>query len=405
MEFTTFTLANGIRCIHRRVHSGVVHCALVVNAGSRDELPTEHGVAHLAEHTLFKGTLRRKAYQINSRLEKLGGELNAFTTKEDTTIHATTLRSDFAKAVDLIADVVFHSTFPSHEVEREKKVVIDEINTYRDLPAESIFDEFEALLFPASSLGRPILGTRRSVGSLGSEQIRNFLERTYTTDQMVFSSIGPMSEETVRRTAERFLGTLPVSKRSFERTAPEATTPFFKQTHKLGNHQGHCIVGGRAFGFDDKRRLPLAMLVNLLGGPSANARLNVLLRERNGLSYNIEAAYVPFTDTGEATIYFSSEKEQVDRCLELVQEELHRAMEKPLSSRQLAQAKKQFLGQFAISMESNEGYMLGAGKSFLVYNEVDTLKEVCRKVHEVTAEELAEVARTVFAEPSVLIYR
>jgi predicted Zn-dependent peptidase len=405
MEFLSFTLPNGIRCIYKKVHSSVCHCALTVNAGSRDELVSEHGVAHLAEHAIFKGTEHRRAFHISSRLENLGGELNAFTTKEDTTIHATTLRADFPKAAELIADIVFHSTFPAHEIEREKQVIIDEINSYRDIPQEMIYDDFEALMFAGSPLERNILGTRQSVGRQSGTSIRRFMERAYTPDQMVFSAIGSFSEKSFARCVERFFGDIPATTRCFDRVAPPAYEPFERISSKNGHHQAHCITGNRAYDLRDERRVALSLVINVLGGPSSNSRLNMVLRERNGLSYNIEAGYSPFTDTGFAGVYFSCEKENIERCRRLVGEEIDRLTQMPLTPRQLSMAKKQFIGQYLVSMEGNEGYMLGVAKSLLVYNEVDSLKTICDKVDAMTADELMSASRDVFTGSSTIIYR
>ncbi len=404
-EFQTFILPNGIRCIYKRVLSAVTHCALTINAGSRDELASEHGMAHFVEHGLFKGTKRRKAFHIGSRLENLGGELNAFTTKEDTTVSATILKGDFPKAAELIADMVFDSTFPGHEIEREKQVVVDEINSYRDIPQEMLYDHFDALMFTESSLGRTIAGTARSVSKFDSEKMKTFIARTYTTDQMVFSAVGDISEKTFSSACERYFGGIPASTRKFERIAPPEYTPFEKTVTKNTNHQSHCILGGRAYSLLDDRRLPLSLLVNILGGPGANSRLNSVLRERNGLTYNIDAGYVPYSDTGFANIYFSCERDKIDRCRELIDIELKKIITTPLTSRQLSIAKKQFIGQFLISMDSNEGYMLGAAKSYLIYNEIDSPQTVIGKINEITAEGLMTVAHDIFASISTLIYR
>ena len=405
MEFDIFTLPSGIRCIHRRTRSQVAHCCLMVNAGSRDELAGELGAAHLTEHTLFKGTTRRKAYQVNCRLENLGGELNAFTTKEDTTVHATTLRGDFPKAVELIADIVFNSTFPDHEVEREKEVVIDEINTYRDIPAETIFDNFEAELFAGSPLAGNILGTTRSVRRISPQMLRDFVHRTYTPDQMVFASTGGMSTATVERNLRKYLADFEPRRRDFERMAPEPVDRFEKSVHKAGVHQAHCILGGRAYNLQDSRRLPLALLINMLGGPAANSMLNILLREHNGLSYTVEASYNPISDSGLATIYFSSERDKMERCIELVQRSLRELCDRKLSSLKLSMAKKQYMGQFAISMENPEGNMLGAAKSMLVFDAVDPSDVIYRKINAITAEQLCEVANEIFPQFSTLIYK
>ncbi|MBO5984613.1 MAG: insulinase family protein [Rikenellaceae bacterium] len=403
-EFETYILPNGIKGIHRRTKSSIAHCALVINAGTRDERDGEYGLAHFAEHAFFKGTEHRKAYQVNCRLENRGGELNAYTTKEDTTIHATTLRSDFAKAAELIADVAFHSTFPEHELQREREVIIDEINTYKDSPVDMIFDTFEDMIFEGSELGHNILGTKASLARHNSESIKRFIARTHTTDQMVFSTIGNFSLSKVKSVAEQYFGQHVATKREFSRSKPAMVEPFERVVSKH-THQTHCIIGARAYDIHAERRLPLSLLINILGGPSANSRLNVVLREKNGLSYNTEATYTPYNDSGMVAIYFSSDHHNADHCRELIDAELRSLRSTPLTARRLAMIKRQFLAQMAISMENNEGYMLGAGKSYLVHDEIDTLEEVYRKVTAVKAEQIMEVAEEIFAKTSTLIYQ
>ena len=403
-EFETYILPNGIKGIHRQVRSSVTHCALVVNAGTRDENRDEYGLAHFTEHAIFKGTKRRKAYQINCRLENRGGELNAYTTKEDTTIHATTLRSDFSKAVELIADVAFNSTFPEHELQKEREVIVDEINTYKDSPADMIFDTFEDLIFAGSELGHNILGTKAALMHHTSESIKRFIARTHTTDEMVFSSIGNMSVKSVQGIVAKYLSEQPSTARSFKRIAPQAVEPFERVVNKH-THQTHCIIGARAYDINDDKRLPLSLLVNILGGPSANSRLNTVLREKNGLSYNTEAIYTPYNDCGMVAIYFSSDHHNADLCRELIDKELQTLRTNALTTRQIAMINRQFLAQMAISMENNEGYMLGAGKSYLVHDEIDTLEEVYRKVSAVTAKQIVEVAEEIFSRTSTLIYQ
>ncbi len=404
MEFYTYTLPNGIRGIHRQVRGSVAHCALTIGAGSRDEQPDQYGLAHLTEHAFFKGTERRRAWQVNCRLENLGGELNAFTTKEDTTIHATTLRGDFAKAAELIADVAFRSTFPEREIEREKEVIVDEINTYKDSPADLIYDTFEELLFEGSELSHNILGTKRSLMRHDGNAIRRFIGRTHTTDRMVFSTIGSFSARTAETVAARYFGSRPATVRDFERIAPAPQAPFEREIVKH-THQTHCIIGCRAYGSDDSRRLPLALLINLLGGPSANSLLNVEVRERHGLSYNIEATYTPYCDTGLVAIYFSSEHANAAQCVELIMGQLRRLRTEPLTSRRLSMAKKQFIAQLAIAGESNESYMLGAGKSLLTHGAMDTMEEVCAKIRALTAQQLTAVAEELFSGMSRLTYK
>ena len=296
-EFEIYTLSNGIRGIHRRVSSGVAHCALVVNAGCRDELKGEYGIAHFTEHALFKGTERRKAFQVNCRLENLGGELNAYTTKEDTTLHATVLRRDFRRAVELIADVIFRSTYPEKELKKEREVIADEINSYKDSPSERIYDDFEDLMFKGSELGHNILGSKVSIARFDTEAIRRYVDRCYTTDQMVFSSIGNFSVATAQAVAEQYLGGFAPTARGYKRVEPLPYEPFDVSLSRH-THQRHGLIGTRGYSIADERRLPMALLVNILGGPSANSLLNIELREKRGLSYNVEATYTPYSDCG-----------------------------------------------------------------------------------------------------------
>ncbi|MBQ5829854.1 MAG: insulinase family protein [Alistipes sp.] len=403
-EFETYTLPNGIRGIHRQVRSGVTHCALVVNSGSRDERPSEYGIAHFTEHALFKGTERRKAYQVNCRLENLGGELNAYTTKEDTTLHATTLRHDFSRAVELISDVIFRSTYPEKELRKEREVIADEINTYKDSPSERIYDDFEDMIFAGSELGHNILGSKASIQRISTAEIKLFVGRTYTTDQMVFSSIGNFSAKSAQAVAERYLSDFQPTKREYQRIVPAVYEAFDKRISRH-THQSHGIIGTRGYGITDERRLPLALLVNILGGPSANSLLNLLLREKYGLSYNVEASYTPYSDSGIVGIYFSSDHTNTEQCIELIEEEIARLRGELITPRRLQVAKRQFVAQMAISMESNEGYMLGAGKSFLLYKDIDTLEEAYKKVMAITAEQIMEVAKDSFANLSRLIYK
>lgn len=403
-EFETYTLPNGIRGIHRQVRSGVTHCALVVNSGSRDERPSEYGIAHFTEHALFKGTERRKAYQVNCRLENLGGELNAYTTKEDTTLHATTLRHDFSRAVELISDVIFRSTYPEKELRKEREVIADEINTYKDSPSERIYDDFEDMIFAGSELGHNILGSKASIQRISTAEIKSFVGRTYTTDQMVFSSIGNFSVKSAQAVAERYLSDFQPTKREYQRIVPAVYEAFDKRISRH-THQSHGIIGTRGYGITDERRLPLALLVNILGGPSANSLLNLLLREKYGLSYNVEASYTPYSDSGIVGIYFSSDHANTDQCIELIEEEIARLRGELITPRRLQVAKRQFVAQMAISMESNEGYMLGAGKSFLLYKDIDSLEEAYKKVMAITAEQIMEVAKDSFANLSRLIYK
>ena len=404
MEFYTYRLPNGIRGIHRQVKTSVSYCGLVIGAGSRDEEREQYGLAHFVEHAFFKGTQRRKAWQVNCRLENLGGELNAFTTKEDTTIHATTLRGDFNKAAELIADIAFHSTFPDKELEREKEVIYDEINTYKDTPSELIFDTFADMLFSGSELGHNILGSKSALTHYDGDSLRNFTERTHTTDQMVFTSVGNFSAKHAEAVALRYFGDAPSTTRHYERVAPADIAPF-ERTIVKHTHQTHCIIGSRAYGMEEDKRLPLSLLINILGGPCANSLLNVELREKHGLSYNIEAAYTPYNDCGNVMIYFSSDHANEEQCITLIEEQLKRLRTTTLSTRRLAMAKRQFIAQLAISGEGNENYMLSAGKSLLNHDEIDTMEQIYAKINALTAQELREVAEEVLGNMSRLIYK
>ncbi len=403
-EFFTYTLSNGIRCILKQVKSPVCYCSMTIGAGTRDELSGEQGVAHLVEHTLFKGTARRKAYQVNCRLENFGGEINAFTTKEETVVHATVLKGDFAKAAELIGDIVFHSVFPESEVDKEKEVIFDEINMYKDSPDDRIYDEFEERIFSGSQLGHSILGTKSSLSKLHSAQIKAFMARTYTTDRMVFAAIGNISPKNFAATVERYLGPVDASVCYSERITPPHVEQFEKELN-LSTHQMHTMLGTRAYSLNDDRRLPLIMLSNILGGPSAASRLNVALRERNALTYCVETSYTPLSDTGLFTLYFSCERDKQDACRKTVNEELRKIMEVPLTKRQLSIAKRQFIGQFAISAESNEAYMLGVGRSYLAFGSIDSVDEVYAKINRLSSEDIMNVARDILPRMSQLTYK
>lgn len=402
-EFFVHTLPNGIRCVLKNVSSAVCYCSMTIGAGSRDEMAGERGVAHLLEHTIFKGTERRKAYQVNCRLENLGGEINAFTTKEETVVHATVLKGDFAKAVELIDDIIFHSTFPREEIEKEKEVIYDEINMYKDSPDERIYDDFEDLLFEGSELGHNILGSKREVAKLHTEQINSFVERNYTTDRMVFAVIGNISPKRFVTTIERYFGAEMATTRNTQRIVPKRVERFEKTVSRQ-QHQVREVMGARAYALDDKRRLALILMTNILGGPSAASRLNVALRERRALTYCVEALYTPLSDCGMFSIYFSCEKDKLKKCRDVIAKELQRIQNEPLSPRQLAIAKRQFIGGFSIAAENNEAYMLSVGKSYLSFGAVDSLEEVYRKVEEIRPEDIMCVAKDILPTLSSLTY-
>jgi predicted Zn-dependent peptidase len=396
MEFETLTLPNGLRFVHKRVKSAVAYCGLTINAGTRDELEHEHGLAHFLEHVLFKGTKTRSSLKISTLLESRGGDLNAFTTKEETAVHTVALRCDLEKAVDIIADIVFNPTFPPAELEKEKDVVRDEINLYRDSPSELIFDEFEELIFPASSLGRSILGSAKSLRSFSQRGVLDFVDRCYTTDQMVFSSVGHFGVERVAKLAEKYFAHLPCSAVRRQREPIPASYCAFKKLNRKPTHQAHCLLGNRTFGYAHANRFALYLLVNMLGGPSQNSRLSLALRETHGLAYSVEVASTLYSDCGVTTIYFGTERSAVEKCLSIVDKELEKLRAGNLTAAQLNRAKRQLLGQIAIGSESNEHTMLGMGKSLLAYGKVDPAKEVEEHIRAVTAEQVRALACEVF---------
>ncbi|MDR1897176.1 MAG: insulinase family protein [Prevotellaceae bacterium] len=391
----TFDLPNGIRVVHKYTTSPVVFCGLTINTGTRDELDTEHGMAHFLEHTLFKGTSKRKAYHINSRLDNVGGELNAFTTKEETVIHACVISSDFAKAIELIADVAFNSIFPEHEVNKEKQVVCEEIDSYDDSPSELIFDDFEDLLFQGYPIGRNILGTKKTVKGFTQADIVKFVAKNYNTDQMVFSSVGKISENRLRYYCEKYFGMQQANFRGFKRQQPEDYKVFDK-TVKKKIHQSHVVLGCRAYDYNDRRRVILSLLLNYLGGPATNSVLNLLLREKHGLVYNVEAGYTPYSDTGNVNIYYATSTANAAKSLDLVFKEFANIKNNALSDYQLVKIKKQFIGQYLIAQENSEQLMQTMGKSILIHNKFEGTKPLIKQIENITAHDIRDVANEIF---------
>jgi len=405
MKFQTSALPNGIRLIHLHHDSPVAHCGLLINAGSRDELEHEHGLAHFIEHVLFKGTKTRKVFHINSRLEDVGGELNAYTTKEETCVHASFLSSYYERSMELIQDIVFNSVFPEKELEKEKVVVIDEINSYKDSPAELIYDDFEELIFDRR-LGRNILGTPRSVKKLGQKHIFEFISRNYHTDQMVFSSVGKIDFSRLEKLFHKYFAAVPENRRKIARPdfVPHGS---LRREIKKKTYQAHCVLGGIAYNLQDKKRIPLLLLNNILGGTGMNSRLNMSLREKHGLVYDVESTYTPYSDVGTFTIYFATEHEQVEQAIQLIYNELNKLKTKKLGVLQLSKAKKQFVGQLAIASENKESLMLAIGRSHLYLNVANDFNKFAEKIEAVSTSELLEVANEIFelGDLSRLIYR
>ncbi|MCU4154634.1 insulinase family protein [Carboxylicivirga sp. A043] len=402
MDYQIYTLRNGIRIIHKQDKSPVAYCGLIINTGSRDEKEEEHGMAHFIEHVIFKGTKKRKAYHVLSRLDDVGGELNAYTTKEETCIYASFLKQDFERAIELIHDITFNSTFPEKELAKEKEVIVDEINSYKDSPAELIFDEFEEMLYKNDSMGRNILGTKKKLKGFNEQMIREFMQANYSTDQMVFCSVGNVSFKKVLKWAEKYLGEQPENLRELDRPAVNLYIPE-SQTIEKDTHQCHVIIGNVAYDFKHDKRLHLHLLNNLLGGPGMNSRLNMALREKNGIAYNVESNYAPYYGTGVFNIYFGTDEENLIRSFNIIDRELKLLREKPLGSLQLHKAIRQLKGQMTISFDNRENLMLSMGKSYLLYDQVDSLEKIYKKIDAIKAEDLQEVANEIL-DPTMLSY-
>lgn len=406
MEYTSMTLSNGIRLIHSSVDSPVAHCGVVINTGSREESPAEQGIAHFIEHTIFKGTSKRKAYHIISRLEDVGGEMNAYTSKEETAIHASFLCEYYERTMELFSDILIDSTFPEKELKKEQEVIVDEINSYNDTPSELIFDEFEELIFDNHPMGRNILGTPDLVRSFQTTNIRRFILENYHTDQMVICSVGNIPAKKFFHLAQRYFERLKSNLRPNKRQRFTAYHPQQKIVKK-GTFQAYCILGGEAFDVYHQDRLTLVLLNNILGGQSGNSRLNLSLRERNGIAYNLESSYTAYSDTGTLTIYFGTDPENLERALTLIEREIKLLQYQVLGDLQLSKARKQLIGQLAMSQENHEDLMLAIGKSMLVFNKVERLEDIYKKISEISATQLMDVANRIL-EPkklSSLIYQ
>ncbi len=375
----------------------VAHCGLLINAGSRDELPGEEGLAHFIEHVIFKGTKKRKAYHILSRLEDVGGELNAYTGKEETCIYASFLKEDYARSLELFSDIIFNSIFPEKEINKEKDVVIDEILSYKDSPSESIFDDFQELLFLNHPMGANILGTKDNVKGFTRDQILRFIKDHYTPENMVISSIGNIDPKKLITLIERYFEFPPSSSNGYQRLAISKYLPVNKEI-KADTFQTHCLIGTRAYAANHPKRSALVLLNNLLGGPGMNSRLNLNIREKYGFTYTIESFYTSYSDTGEFGIYFGTDKGTAHKCTQLVFKELEKLKRNALGPTQLSRAKKQLMGQIAIGQENSSNYMLSIGKSMLFFNKVDDLEQIRTKIERLTANLLMEVANEIFVK-------
>ena len=421
MKYNTHTLDNGLRIIHLPSDSKVVYCGYQINAGTRNEEPGEEGLAHFCEHVTFKGTERRKAWHILNCLESVGGDLNAYTNKEGTVYYSAILKEHIARAVDLLSDIVFHSVYPQAEIDKEVEVICDEIESYNDSPAELIYDEFENIIFKGSPLGHNILGTAEQVRSFKTEDALRFTRKLYRPDNAIFFAYGDIDfKKLVRLLKKSFLSeerrvkseeTTFGDRRERQFNSPEAQAQFniqhstFNTQHSFegqtivmqkNTHQAHVMIGTRAYDVNDSRRMPLYLLNNMLGGPGMNAKLNLALREHNGLVYTVESTMAAYGDTGIWSIYFGCDEHDVKRCLRLVRKELDKFMQKPLSEAQLKAAKKQIKGQIGVACDNRENFALDFGKSFLHYGWEKNVDRLYEQVDEITAEQIQAVAKELF---------
>ena len=447
MKYNTYTLDNGLRIIHLPSDSKVVYCGYQINAGTRNEEPGEEGLAHFCEHVTFKGTERRKAWHILNCLESVGGDLNAYTNKEGTVYYSAILKEHIARAVDLLSDIVFHSVYPQAEIDKEVEVICDEIESYNDSPAELIYDEFENILFKGSPLGHNILGTAEQVRAFKTEDALRFTQKLYRPDNAIFFAYGDIDFKKLVKLIQKALGECPkgrelacsadcksaetpTEERIAEETptderiaeeTPTGETPTEEMeagdaNHKVqsskfnvqskvagqtivmlkNTHQAHVMIGTQAYDVNDDRRMPLYLLNNMLGGPGMNAKLNLALREHNGLVYTVESTMVAYGDTGTWSIYFGCDEHDVKRCLRLVRKELDRFMQKPLSDAQLKAAKKQIKGQIGVACDNRENFALDFGKSFLHYGWEKNVDRLYEQVDEITAAQIQAVAQELF---------
>ncbi len=398
-DFQTAELSCGLRVIHERRESAVVYCGIVVCAGTRHEEKNGDGMAHFIEHMSFKGTERRRAYHISNGLECVGGDLNAYTTKQETVYYATVLKEDFTRAADLLTDIVFHSTFPQHEIDKEVEVICDEIESYRDSPSELIFDEFEGMMYDSLPLGRDILGSPARLRQYATADALRFADVWYKPWHCAFYIYGDVDFAKAVRTLEKLLPPSDFSgftaeNPQFPSCKPNATAQ--ERRVKKGTHQTHVLIGGPACSTTDERYYAFALLNNLFGGPGMTSRLNVSLREKAGLVYSVDSYLNAYPDTGFWSVYFGCDEHDINRCRKRMEREMARLAETPLTAAQLAKAQKQFCGQIGISTDASENYALAMGKTFAHYGRHRNVKRICEKIRAVTAEDIQRVAQEAF---------
>ncbi|MDJ1481210.1 pitrilysin family protein [Cytophagaceae bacterium YF14B1] len=397
-EYDIYTLPNGIRVVHKQVtHTKIAHCGFTLDIGSRDEKPHQQGIAHFWEHMAFKGTKKRKSFHILNRLEAVGGELNAFTTKEKISFHASVLDNHYEKAFELLTDITFDSIFPEKQIERERNVILEEMAMYYDSPEDSIQDEFDAIVFENHSLGFNILGTTESVRSFHRDDFKKFIAENLNTSRVIFSSIGNIPFSKIKKLADKYLAPIPTYTSQRQREPFLHFTPQ-QITKTRAVTQAQCALGRTSYPINHSNRLPFYMLVNILGGPGMNSRLNLALREKHGFVYSVEASYSPFLETGLMAIYFGTEPKQLQKSLSLISKELKLLRDKKMGTLQFHTAKEQLMGQLAMSEESNLNFMLMMAKSLLDTERIESLPEIFSQIRTITAEQLQDLANEMLNE-------
>lgn len=403
---TEYILPNGIKILHKYRAGVVAHLSLMVNTGMRDEAANENGLAHFIEHMLFKGTKKRRAYHVLSCLENVGGELNAYTTKEETCIHASFLKDYYNKAIELISDVAFNSLYPENELEKEKEVILDEINSYLDSPAEEIYDDFENNLYKGHEMGRNILGTRELVEGFSRNDLCNFLKNNYSTDRIVIATIGDIPFEKFKNKIIAHFGDYKRYNTEYHRNR-FIQLPTFNVVQERNSHLSHCMIGGLAYPVENEKKMHMVLLNNILGGPGMNSRLNLNIREKYGFAYTIESQYNAYSDTGNFSIYMGVDPHSLDKAVDLVFKELTKLKNIKLGTVQLSNAKNQLVGQLALSGESGLGELLAMTRDAFYKDEIEPLSETIRKIRNLKSEDILDVANEIFDKENlnILIYK
>lgn len=403
LDYEIFTLPNGLRIVHKEVnYTKIAHCGFILDIGSRDEDINQQGIAHFWEHMAFKGTKKRRAFHILNRLDSVGGELNAYTTKEKICFYASVLDTYFENALELLYDITFESVFPEKQIEKERNVILEEMAMYYDAPEDAIQDDFDDLVFAGHPLGRNILGTTESIKAFEREDFKKFISDNLDTERLIFSSVGPMPMKKVIRLAQKHFSDLPTKTSSKKRITFNNYHPRQEEAFRSLT-QSQCAIGRPAYNIKDEKRLSFFALLNILGGPGMNSRLNLALREKYGYVYAVEASYTPYIDTGMFGIYFGTEPGQLNKGIKVVYKELKKLREVKLGTGQLHSAKEQLIGQLAMAEENNVSLMLMMGKSLLDLQKIEDIEDIYKKIKAINATELQDIANEMFKEDTLSI--